>query len=77
MHTASQDEAFLRAHAFVTSIFIETATMVRQLVVDGTDHKDLPGAFRHFMTDGQKMRVHSKNRQRFYTNVVERAAQVR
>jgi hypothetical protein len=74
----SREEALLRAHYFLTSLFIEAAITVRELRGTGTfSDDDLPDRFRIYMTDGQKRRAHNAKRKNFYANAVERANEVR
>jgi hypothetical protein len=72
----SKHDAWLRAHVFLMSLLIQTTIVVRRLLFEGTYHEDLAGAFRHFMTDGQKMQAHNMNRQIFYKEVTRRAKEV-
>src|ERR1700685_1406036 len=45
----TQEEALLRAHAFLTSLFMEMNTVIRELFDQGTTSEDLPGAFRRLL----------------------------
>ncbi len=75
--------AFLKSHAFLASLFLETKKVVGKLSEDMTGQsrgKDasqiLSEKFREYMTRDQNMQTHNVNRVEFFKTVTERASEV-
>jgi hypothetical protein len=70
MSKLTPEETEIRMHAFLTSLFVELETTIRQ-AVNAPNHIAL--WLRRYMTDQQTFSSPNPKRNKFYENVVQRA----
>ena len=79
-----QNDAYIRSHAFLTSLFTVTYTILQEIeeklentnTTEGNRYKTLTKIFREHMRFGQTFKKHGQHRVQFYEKVIRLANEV-